>query len=305
MKMLFLGAGGVGGYFGGRLVEAGADVTFLVRPARAERLQRDGLRIRSPFGDARLAVKTATADALAPEYDLVVLAPKAYDLDDAIAAVAPAVGERASVLPLLNGMAHMDALDRRFGRERVLGGVAHIGAMLDPDGAVRHLNELHLLTAGGRDAPAARVAAQFIALCERARFDAVLSDDIVTSLWEKWVLLATLAGITTLARGSIGEIVATRDGERLVRRLHAECAAVAAAAGITIASRVHERALAMLTQRGSAATASMLRDLQSGQRTEHDHVLGDMLARAGRSGQDAPLLAAAYCHLQVQAARHA
>lgn len=305
MKMLFLGAGGVGGYFGGRLVEAGADVTFLVRPARAASLRRDGLRIRSPLGDAQLAVKTVTADELAPQYDLVVLAPKAYDLDDAVAAVAPAVGAHTHVLPLLNGIAHMGVLDRRFGRERVLGGVAHIGAVLEPDGTVRHLGELHALTAGGRDAQAAAVAAEFIAVCVQARFDAVLSADIETSLWEKWVLLAALAGITTLTRGSVGEIMATRDGERLVRQLHAECAAVAAAAGIAIAPQVHERTLAMLTRRGSSFTASMLRDLQSGLRTEHDHVLGDMLARADGFGHDAPVLRAAYCHLQVQAARRA
>lgn len=305
MKILFLGAGGVGGYFGGRLAEAGADVTFLVRPARAEVLRRDGLRIRSPHGDAQLAVKTVTADALAPGYDLIVLAPKAYDFEDAVATVAPAVGAGTCVLPLLNGIAHMDALDRRFGRERVLGGVAHIGAVLERDGSIRHLDELHVLTAGGRDAPTARVAAGFIALCTPARFDAVLSADIETSLWEKWILLATLAGITTLARGSIGAIVQARDGERLVRQLHAECAAVAAAAGIVVAPRVHERTLAMLTQRGSGVTASMLRDLQSGQRTEHDHVLGDMLARADRAGIDATVLRVAYCHLQVQAALRA
>ena len=303
MRMLFLGAGGVGGYFGGRLVEAGADVTFLVRPARAERLRRDGLRILSPLGDAQLPVKTVTADALAPQYDLVVLAPKAWDLDQAIAALAPAVGAQTYVLPLLNGIAHMDVLDRRFGRERVLGGIAHISVVLDPDGTVRHLNELHRLIAGGRDAQAARAAAGFIAQCGPARFDAVLSADIETSLWEKWVFLATLAGMTTLARGSIGEIVQTRDGERLIRRLHAECAAVAAAAGVVIAPQVHARTLAVLTQQGSTTAASMLRDLQSGGRTEHEHVLGDMLSRADRFGHDAPVLLAACCHLRVQAAR--
>lgn len=301
MKILFLGAGGVGGYFGGRLVEAGVDVSFLVRPARAASLQRDGLRIRSALGDAQLAVRTVTADLLRPEYDLVVLAPKAYDLDDAIEAVAPAIGARASLLPLLNGLAHMEVLDRRFGRERVLGGVAHIAAVLEPDGTVRHLNDLHVLTAGGRDAASARVAADFIAACAPAQFKAILSTDIETSLWEKWILLASLAGITTLMQASVGEIMETRDGESLVRRLHAECAAVAAASGITIAETAHARTLAMLTRRGSPFTASMLRDLSAGHRTEHEHVLGDMLVRAGRHAQDAPVLAAAYCHLQVRA----
>ena len=301
MKLLFLGAGGVGGYFGGRLLEAGADVTFLVRPARAARLASDGLRIASPAGDCRLQVRTVTADSLEPGYDLILLAPKAYDLDEAIEAVAPAIGSQTRILPFLNGLAHIDVLDRRFGRQRVLGGIAHIGAMLEADGTVRHLNDVHVLTAGGRDPETQRTAAEFIELCSRAKFDSVLSTDIVTSLWEKWTLLATLAGITTLMNASVGEIVAARDGERLVRRLYEECLAVAGANGVVIPEPVRTRALGMLTQRGSRTTASMLRDLRSSQRTEHDHVLGDLLARSQQSGLDAPLLSAAYCQLQVRA----
>ena len=302
MKLLFLGAGAVGGYFGGRLVEAGVDLSFLVRPARASRLQRDGLRIVSPAGDCRLPVRAVTAESVKPEYDLVMLAPKAYDFDDALDSVAPAIGPQTRILPLLNGLAHMDVLDARFGSGRVLGGVAHIGAMLDEDGTIRHLNNAHTLTAGGRDPETRRFAAEFIELCGRARFQPVLSTDILTSLWEKWTMLATLAAITTLMRATVGEIVATRDGEALVRRLYGECLAVASASGVEVSERLRSTTLAMLTRRGSGQTASMLRDLRSGQRTEHDHVLGDLLARAEKHGLEAPLLSAAYCQLQVRAA---
>jgi 2-dehydropantoate 2-reductase len=303
MRLLFLGAGAVGGYFGGRLIEAGADVTFLVRPARAAALERDGLRIRSPLGDFHTQVKTVTRDSVAPDYDLVMLAPKAYDLDDAIETLEPALGTRARILPFLNGVAHMDVLDERFGRERVLGGVAHIAAVLERDGAVSQLSDLHVLTAGGRDAETQDLAAQFIEICKPAKFSSVLSGNIETSLWEKWILLASLAGITTLMEGPVGQIMETRDGEELVRRLHGECSAVAKASGIAVSERAREQALTLLTRRGSTFSASMLRDLSSGQRTEHDHVLGDMLARADRFGHDCPIMRAAYCHLQVRSAQ--
>ncbi len=301
MRLLFLGAGAVGGYFGGRLIEAGADVSFLVRPGRAAALDRDGLRIASPLGDFHSKVKTVTRDSVTPDYDLVMLAPKAYDLADAVESIEPALGAGTYILPFLNGLAHMDVLDERFGRKRVLGGVAHIAAVLERDGTVRQLGDLHVLTAGGRDTETQGMAAQFIDLCKGAKFNSVLSPDIETSLWEKWTLLTTLAGITTLMEGAVGQIMETRDGEALIRQLHDECLAVAGASGIAVSERAREHALSLLTRRGSTFSASMLRDLSSGQRTEHDHVLGDMLERADRSGQAAPLLRAAYCHLQVRA----
>lgn len=300
-KLLFLGAGGVGGYFGARLIEAGVDVSFLVRPARAALLAENGLRVRSPHGDLNLPVRCVTRESVAPEYDLVLLAPKAYDLDDALAAIGPAVGPHTLVVPFLNGLAHMDVIDARFGAHRVLGGVAHIAAVLEADGSVHQLNPIHALTIGGRDPATQQAAAAFVALCGPAKFDAALSGDILSTLWEKWTFLATLAGITTLAQGSIGQVMDATHGESLVRRLHAEGLAVAERSGRPVVESAQAKALRMLTQSGSGFTASMLRDLQAGQRTEHDHVLGDLVRRAQQHGVDTPLLAAAHCHLQVQA----
>jgi 2-dehydropantoate 2-reductase len=302
-KLLFLGAGGVGGYFGARLIEAGVDVSFLVRPARAAALAEHGLQVRSPHGDLTLPVRCVTRDSVQPEYDLVLLAPKAYDLDDALDAVAPAIGPDTCVVPFLNGLAHMEAIDARFGAHRVLGGVAHVAAVLDADGTVRQLNPIHALTAGGRDAATRQAAADFIALCGSAKFDATLSSDIIATLWEKWTFLATLAGITTLLQGSIGQVMDTVHGEPLVRRLYGEGLAVAGRSGFPIAEKVQARSLRLLTERGSDFTASMLRDLRAGLRTEHDHVLGDLVRRGQAHGVDTPLLAAAHCHLQVLAAQ--
>lgn len=301
-KLLFLGAGGVGGYFGARLIEAGVDVSFLVRPARAASLSTQGLHIVSPHGNLSVPVRCVTRETVAPEYDLVILAPKAYDLGDALDAIAPAIGPDTFVLPLLNGLAHLDALDARFGAERVLGGVAHIVATLAGDGSIHQMNPIHTLTAGGRDAATHRVATAFIERCRSAKFDTVLSADIVSALWDKWAFLATLAAATTVTQGSIGQVMDTTHGESLLRRLYAEGLAVAQRSGAIIDEAAQSRALGRLTQRGSSITASMLRDLQAGLRTEHDHVLGDLVRRAQQLGVDTPLLALAHCHLQVAAA---
>src|SRR5580700_8482441 len=135
MRILVVGAGAMGGYFGGRLLEAGRDVTFLVRPRRAAQLAKTGLLIRSPFGDASLPEPpTVTADALREPFGLIILSCKAYDLESAADSFAPAVGADTAILPLLNGMAHVDYLVARFGGTAALGGQCVISTTLDADG---------------------------------------------------------------------------------------------------------------------------------------------------------------------------
>ncbi len=302
MKILVLGAGGIGGYFGARLIESGADVSFLVREKRQQLIASTGLRIETPKGNFSVQPRTVTAATVKPEYDLILLAPKAYDLDDALASLAGADG-RGVLLPFLNGLDHLRVLDARYGRARVLGGVAHIAATITPTGAVKQLSELHRLTAGPRDAAHAALARDFIALCAQAAFDSAYSEDIEQVLWNKWVFLATLAGMTTACQGSVGEILATAEGEALTRQMFAECCAVAQAGGHAISAEEQGKALAMLTQKGSAFTASMLRDLQGGQRTEHGHILGDMVRRGQRAGLTMDLLRLAHTHMAVRAAQ--
>jgi len=305
MRILVLGAGGTGGYFGGRLAQAGVDVTFLVRPARAAQLDSEGLVIRSQLGDASFPVTHVTADALpalAAEqpFDLVILSCKAYDLDSAIEAIAPAVSPRTTVLPILNGLRHYAALDARFGRDAVLGGLCFISATKAADGAVLHLAPAAKLTFGERDTPgnSARVLA-LAAACVQAGVDHVASDAIGQEQWIKYTFLTTLAAATCLMRADVGTIVATDDGAEIVRGLYAECLAVAEEAGEPIPEKAQAVALAATTQEGSALKASMLRDLEAGQQVEAEQIVGDMLVRARATGQAAPLLAVAYAHLQA------
>ena len=299
LRFLVLGAGAVGGYFGGRLAEAKADVTFLVRPARAAILKEHGLVIESPMGNLRLPVQIATAETLAGTFDTVLLTAKAYDLDQAIAAITPAVGPTTAILPVLNGLGHLDRLDAAFGPERVLGGVAYIGATLTADGIIRHLNRIHGITFGERSGGVGdrvrRIAQAFAA----TRVNAPASDNILLDMWEKFVMITALAGMNCLMRGSVGEIMGTEDGESLMLELLAECQAVAAASGYAPRAQHRDQCRAMLTEHGSDNSASMRRDLEAGQRTEGEAVLGDMLRRARALGIPAPVLRIAVCHLQV------
>lgn len=304
MKILFLGAGGVGGYFGARLFQAGASVGFLVRERRASQIASKGLVVESPHGNFTISaqahtLQTTGVDALKGA-DLIALSPKAYDLEDAIDSIRPALDGRAFILPLLNGVAHMERLDSVFGADRVLGGVAHVAAALSSDGVIRQLNPLHSLTIGPRSPGQEEAARAFHGLCEKAHFDAIYSNDIEQSLWDKWTFLATLAGSTTLGRSGVGAITASGEGSALMKRMYQECLDVAKAFGKPVGEPAQAKALGILMQPGSDFTASMLRDLLAGQRTEHEHILGEMVRRAQAKGIDAPMMTASYVHMLAE-----
>ena len=299
MRTLVLGAGGIGGYFGGRLAQSGADVTFLVRPARAKQLEANGLVIDSPLGGATVPVRTVLHGALAGSYDLILLSCKAYDLETAMDAIAPAVTSTTSIVPLLNGLAHIDRLEAKFGATSVLGGLAHISATLAPDGRVLHLNKLQALTFGALEDRQQDRCAAISDLFKQASFEQRLSSAILQDMWEKFAFITAAAAITFLFRAPIGDILETMDGERLIVDMLGECDAVASASGFPIRAKAQGWARSFLTQRGSDFTASMLRDLQNGTKVEADHLQGDMIQRGVQLGIDVELLRTAYCHLQA------
>lgn len=304
MRILVIGAGATGGYFGGRLLENGQDVTFLVREKRAGQLAAHGLVIRSGLGDASLAnPRTVQAGQLDGPYDLIVLSCKAYHLSQVMEDMAPAVGPQTMILPILNGMRQLDELDARFGAGHVLGGQCVIAATLDAEGNVRHLNQSHSLTFGERDGSrSARVEAVLAAMAG-ARFEPRLSTTILQDMWDKWVFLASLAGITCLMRAPVGDIMAATGGEAATLHLLDDCRTVAERHGHAPSEGVMARARGVLTEAGSTLSASMMRDLEQGGPIEADHVVGDLLAR-GRAGDDElPMLRTAYAHLKAYEAR--
>jgi 2-dehydropantoate 2-reductase len=299
MRLLILGAGAIGGYFGARVQASGGDVTFLARPGRAAQMRNHGLSVTSSFGDLQIAPKVITQDQLNEAFDLILLSCKAYDLASAMDAIAPAVGERSLVAPLLNGVRHIDTLTARFGRDRVLGGVAQISAALAPDGGIRHLNQAHGMILGALDGsvpPALETASGILAA---SGFDFSVSGDIVQALWDKMVFLTTLAGATCLLRASVGNILTTRIGEKYINALLDECLAIAEANGHGLSEERRKAWRDTLNTQGSPLLASMLRDVESGKPTEAEHILGDMLNRADAAKADASRLGLAYSHLQA------
>lgn len=305
MRFLFVGAGALGGYFGGRLIEAGRDVTFLLRARRAAQLQRTGLIVRSPAGDLALPTPPHLLSAqLSEPFDVVVVGCKAYDLEETMNSFAAAVGPQTMILPVLNGMQHVDRLVARFGSEKVLGGLCMISATLDAEGAVLHLNPLHGITYGERDGSVSARIEALRAEFSGANFDATASDDILQAMWEKWVFIASAAGLTSLMRASVGDIMAA-GGRDVALAIFDECAAIAAHNGHAPRAAAVERGHAMLTAVGSPMTASMYRDVQLGAAVEADHILGDLLGRAAPSaaGASPSVLRTAYVHLKTYEAQ--
>ena len=299
MKILIVGAGSTGGYFGARLTQAGRDVTFLVRPARAAALRDSGLQVLSPRGNFSVVPKLVLASEIDKPFDIVLVTVKAFGLPAAIEDFAAAVGPETMILPVLNGMKHVDDLQARFGPERVVGGVCRVSTTLDAQGRIVHLAPLHELVYGELDGRSTARIEALHAFMSDAGFDASLSSHIAQDLWNKWMLLATLGGICTLARGNIGEIVATDGGADFVRAFLAEATAVATAAGFAPSPPATEFILGVLTAPGSPMTSSMYRDLTGGERVEADQILGDLRARARRAGVATPLVSAAFIQLDV------
>ena len=305
MKILVLGAGGTGGYFGGRLHEGGADVTFLVREKRAQQIAQNGLQIESPKGNVTLQVKAVLAAGVRAEYDVVILSCKAYDLDSSIDAIRPAMHATTCIVPLLNGISHIDTLDAAFGKARVMAGTCQIAATLTRDGVVKSMLDAHTISWGARDPSQQTTADALGEAFSKTIVDWKVSENIMLDMWEKVAFLATLAGMTCLMRASVGEILATVDGRALMKRHLDSCVAIATKSGYQPRPAVLERYEKVMNSVGSPLTASMLRDLESGGAVEADHVVGFMLGKAREFGIDDTMLSVAFAHLKAYENRRA
>lgn len=304
MSILVVGAGAVGGYYGGRLAQAGRDVTFLVRGRRAAALRERGLRLVS--GDRTeviephvvTAAELAAGAGLAGPVGTVVITVKAAGLDAAIAEVAPAVGPETAVVPVLNGMRHMDMLNAAFSSARVLGGVALIATQLDGNGDVAVLSPDASLTIGAQDRQRTPAVERAHQLLGGAGFPVTISDDIVAAMWSKWAFIASAGAATCLLGGTAGEIVAA-GGDASARAIVAEAGLIAAANDYPIPAAARQQTESMLTAPGSPFASSMYRDLRQGRPVEVDTILGDLLERGRRGGVRTPLLEAAAVALRV------
>jgi 2-dehydropantoate 2-reductase len=304
MRVLIVGAGAVGGYFGARLAQAGRDITFLVRPARAELLRRDGLRITGTLGDLSIQPKLVSQPgALSGPYDLIFLSVKAYALTQAIEDLAPAMGPQSMILPMLNGMAHLEVLTKRFGAHRVIGGECRVAVQLDGNGAIRQLADFQQIRYGELDGSVTPRIQAVDELMQGVGFDAAVSEQIMQDMWEKWLQLAGLGATTCLLRGTIGDIVAVPGGAGITLGIINECAAIATACGYPPSPAFAAANAAVMTKPGSPLASSMYRDLNAGSSVEVEQILGDLIGRAQLHGINAPLLEAATVALRIYQSR--
>jgi 2-dehydropantoate 2-reductase len=303
MRMLVVGAGSTGGYFGARLAAADRDVTFLVRQRRAEQLRKGGLQILSPSGDLTIAPKLLTSAQLDSTYDVVLLTVKAYGLEQAIEDFAPAVGADTIILPVLNGMRHMDVLASRFPARNVAGCICKIASTLHDQGRVVELARFHELAYGELDGSRSPRMTQVDAFMQNAGFDARLSPVIGREMWEKWIFLASLGAINCLMRGSIGQVSQAPGGEAFANALLDEVLSVVRKVGVAPSDEFCTTVRRQLTDANSTLTSSMYRDLQQGYSIESEQIVGDLVERAQRAGISTPLLSAAYANLSVYSAR--
>lgn len=301
MRILMVGAGATGGFYGGKLVAAGRDVTFLLREGRARQVREHGLEIVEFDGTrVRVEPRIVTAEELArsrERFDLIVISTKSYQLAGAMENIAPAVGERTTIMPILNGMAHFDALDARFGAERVLGGSVRVVSYLDAEGRVVLIATLDEWNYGERSRERTPRIVAVDEVLRGAGFTATLQPDILAALWQKWILLSSMGVSCILARGTAGQIAAAPRGRELVSAIVEECAAIGAVNGYPLADEVARAHVDRLTDPGSGLTSSLYRDMMKGAPVEADHILGDLLDRKGTVR--APLVTAAHVQLKI------
>jgi len=298
MRILIVGAGATGGYFGARLAQAGRDVTFLVRERRFRQLSENGLVLRTPQGVEKLQPQLAQAGSLGGPYDLIILTVKSFALAQAIEDIAPAVGEQTLIMPILNGMRHFDTLRDRFG-DKVIGGLVKINATLGEQGEVVRMTSLHQIYYGALDGHNDARLQRVDEALRAASVDTIFSDNIIGELWEKWLLLSTLGAFCCLARGDTQQALTAEGGEALLRGLFSEVLATITADGYQPRPAVTAKILELLSNPATPMTSSMYRDLSQGFDIEAEQIIGDLVKRAARNGVSVPLLNAVNVNLQV------
>ncbi|MBP3038750.1 2-dehydropantoate 2-reductase [Bacillaceae bacterium Marseille-Q3522] len=299
MRILVLGAGGVGGYFGGRLVEKGEDVTFLVRKKRKQQLEKNGLVIHSVHGDFSFQAKLITKEENAAPFDLVLFSTKAYHLKDAIDDLKPFIGEKTVVLPLLNGIAHVKALQEELGAEKVIGGLCFIETTLNSEGEIVQTSPAHSVVFGefaGLETERIRRIAEVLS---GTKADFIKSDHIEQDMWHKYSFITVMSGMTTLMRAPVGPIRESVGGWTFIRSLFEEVAQIMKSAGAPIREQIVDEQMKTIGEMTYGMKSSMQRDMEKGYSVEADHLQGHLLKLAAENSLEAPILQTVYQNLKV------
>lgn len=299
MKILVVGAGAIGGYFGGRLVEKGEDVTFLVREKRKAQLEANGLVIESGNGNASLQIKTLLAGEEVKPFDVILLSTKAYHLEGAIESIRPYVGENTIILPLLNGISHVDKLIEEFGDERVIGGLCFIEATLDQTGKVIHEGIIQELLFGERNGEKTERILKLEEAFSGTKAVFRLAENIEQEMWHKYLFITTAAGVTSLFRSSVGPIRDDKFGKQIINAVLTETASIMRAVNAPILNNVEELQLEKINKIGYKMKASLFKDMEKQLPIEADHFFGYLLEQAEANGVEAKTLETIYANLKI------
>ncbi|PEY32196.1 2-dehydropantoate 2-reductase [Bacillus cereus] len=299
MRILVLGAGGVGGYFGGRLVEKGEDVTFLVRSRRKQQLEKNGLAIRSIKGDFSFIPQLITKTESIDPFDLILFSTKTYHLEEAISDLKPFVGEKTTIIPLLNGIAHLSALQRVFGEDKVIGGLCFIETTLNGEGDVVQTSSADRLVFGEIKHLHTERIHEIADTLKGTKASFVLSNHIVQDMWHKYLFITVMSGVTTLMRAPIGPIRESDGGRDLIRNLFEEAAQIMKASGAPIQDNIIDEHMKTIEKISYDMKSSMQRDMEKGSSIEVEYLQGYLLKLAKQFHIDAPLLKIVYQNLKI------
>lgn len=299
MKMLMVGAGGIGGYFGARLLEKGEDVTFLVREGRKKKIEEEGLRVNSRHGDLHLQPALLTKTMQAEPFDIVIISTKAYQLEQAIEDIRPFVGEQTMILPLLNGISHIDQLVSAFGEEAVIGGLCFIETTIGEDGSIVQTSPIHQLVYGDRGGKGAARIEKLKSHFDGTKAEFVLSEDIDQDMWHKYMFITAMSGITSLMESPIGPIRELPSGQTAIQSLLEELEAVMTAIGAPIKKGIATIQLDKVNSLDDSMKSSMQRDMEKGQGIEADHLQGHLIEKARQADIPVPVLETVYTKLKL------
>ncbi|MDF2856791.1 MAG: 2-dehydropantoate 2-reductase [Neobacillus sp.] len=299
MKILVVGAGAIGGYFGGRLIEKGEDVTFLVREKRKNQLENNGLVIESVHGDLQLKPRTLVSGDFSSDFDVILLSTKAYQLQSAIEDIRPYVSDHTLILPLLNGISHIEELMGNFGEEKILGGLCFIESTLDDQGKIIQTSPSHDFVFGERSGENTE---RILALQETFAgtiADFRLSENIEQEMWHKYLFITTLSGVTSLFRSSIGPIRDQEYGRKKTHSLLQEVSSIMRRIQAPLADNSEEIQLNKLMQLSYQMKSSLQRDMEKGVPTEAEHFFGYLIQLASKTDLATPILEAIYANLKI------
>jgi 2-dehydropantoate 2-reductase len=283
MRIAVMGTGGVGGYFGARLAQAGHDVAFVARGRQLDALSAHGLRVESPVGDVHLRdIEVTGKPAEIGSADLVLFTVKLWDTLEAAEAIKPLLGAETAVVSFQNGVVKDDILRDALGAEHVIGGITYIAATIAEPGLIRHSGTLQKLVFGEYDGSLSPRVRQFRDACADSGIDAEISDRIEQTIWEKFVFLVGLSGTTSLARTSIGPIRSHPRSRAFLRDVMAEVVQVALAQGVPLPDDYADERLAFTDTVPADMTSSMQNDLEQGNRLEVGWLSGDVVERGAR-----------------------